>query len=242
MASEMAANLQGTAHGQGRVYQVGSGTLHVDNSTHYHGALRSPELAKLIDARPPAWEYLLCGRVLSEGMDALQGKWLSYTFSHTMRAPHYKDDKAAIDYLVHASREAGRITGSLTHWFNPALERRAFGRLGESGNASAIEHFARSLCTLLEEFIDLAIELRSVDLPSRLDRLRQLLLTMFGEPIRDTYHFFEKLIVQIEEVPGLLSAHSGDAPIRIELEYVLKIDPAVSKAIQKEFRELRRGI
>lgn len=239
-STETTARLNGTASGHGQVYQVGSGNLHIENS-HYHGSLRSARVTSLIAEQPPGWEYLLHGLVLSEGMDALQGKWLSYSFSHTRRAARYQDEQAALDYLGLSSREAGRIIGSLTDWFNPALEQRAFGRMGESGNVSAIEYFARSLCTLLEEFLDLAIELRSVDLSRRLGRVRELMLKMFDEPIQDTYRFFEKLIAQFEAVPQLVAARTGDRPIRIELEFVLKVDPAVSAEVQREFVRLRKA-
>jgi hypothetical protein len=238
-STEAAARLSGQASGHGQVYQVGSGNLHVENS-HYHGPLRSAAVAKLIADRPPGWEYMLHGHVLSEGMEALQGKWLSYNFGHTMRASRYQDEKAALDYLGQSSREAGRIISSLTNWFNPELEERAFGRMGEPGNAAAIEYFVRSLCALLDEFLDLAIELRSVGLPPRLTRVRELTLKMFDEPIQDTYHFFEKLIAQFEAVPKLLATRT-DAPIVIELEFVLKVDPAVSAEIDREFGRLRKS-
>ena len=128
----------------------------------------------------------------------------------------------------------------MTGWLSTASQEHAFGRLGEPGNPSAIEHNARGLCALLAEWLGFALELRSIAIPSRFARLRELALALNDEPIRTTYTFIVGVIGQMEAIPRLLAERVDGSPIRIELTLTLKVSDDVSRAYDKEIKRLRK--
>jgi hypothetical protein len=235
------ANATGHAEGQGRVYQVAHGDQHISYSTHFYGsAEQQASQHPLATEQPPGWEYLLYATVLRQEMDALEGKWLGYRYGHTVRAARYTDDSEALRYFGYVLQESNRIVTSMTGWFSPESQEHAFGRPGEPGRPAVIQHNAKSLCALLGEWLDFALELRSAAIPSRLDRLRELALQLNDDPIRTAHGFIESMISQMEDIPRLLAERVNGQQIRIEMTLTLRITDEALKSYTKEIKRLRR--
>jgi hypothetical protein len=237
---EIRLNVQ--AAGNAQVFQAGIGDIHVNYNTHHHGsggiAAGSHRLAV---EKPPGWEYLLYADILTQSMHALQGKWLSFCYNHTTRATRYTDERSVVQYLNHAMNESVRIVESMAGWLSPTAQIHAFGPPGEPANPSVIEHNARGLCDLFGEWLDLAIELRSVAVPTRISRARELTLLLIEGPILDGQRFLQSIISQLEEIPDLIARRAPGQVININLTFKPKLDEDILKDHRNEFRKLRRG-
>lgn len=242
-AQRAQVNLDGQAQGSARLYQVGVGNIHVtDKSTnHYHGSDAPTRPHPLTVEQPPAWEYLFYADTLAKSLQALQGKWLGFCYNHTVRAARYPDERSAILYLQSTLTESTRIVESMAAWLSPTAQTHAFGPPGEPADPSAIEYNARSLCELFGQWLDLAIELRSVTVPTRINRARELTLLLIEGPILDGQRFLQSIVSQFEAIPDLVAHRSPGQPIHINLTFTPKLDEGILKDHRNEFRRLRRG-
>ncbi len=234
--------LNAQAEGDARIFQVGHGNLNVDNSTHYHGSgVSAAAPHPLAVEQPPGWEYLLYADILAQSMQAQQGKWLGFCYNHTIRAERYTDERSAIRYFDHVLTESTRVVESMAGWLSPAAQSHAFGLPGEPGDPSVIELNARGLCDLFGEWLDIAIELRSIGVPARLNRARELTLLLIEGPILQGHQFLQSVVSQFEAIPDLAARRAPGQPIHIRLTFEPKLDPGVLKDHRNEFRRLRRG-
>lgn len=236
-------HLHAQAEDGGRVYQVGHGNLNVDNSTHhYHGANdRAISPHPLVVERPPGWEYLLYADILTQSMQELQGKWLGFCYNHTVRAARFIDERSAVQYFNQALSESTRIVESMASWLSPGAQTHAFGLPGEPGDPSVIEYNACGLCDLFAEWLDVAIELRSVAIPARLSRARELTLLLIEGPIIEGQRFLQSVVSQFEAIPDLATRRTPGQPLVIHLTFEPKIDAVILKDHRNEFRRLNRG-
>jgi hypothetical protein len=236
-------DLEGTAEGDGRVFQVAQGNLSIDYSTHYHGPVeRGQQPDAAVAEKEPGWEYMLYGRTLKAGLEGLDGKWLAYRHGHTVRAARYATRIETTRYMSWVMGESRRIIRSFSQWLSRPLQEEAFGLPGEPGNASAIQHSARCMYELFEEFIDLAIELRSASVPRETERARSLMAESIDLPLRQAQQFMQRLIETFESIPQLIAMRDPGKPVTFELSVTFSIDQKVKESLIDELDRLTRAI
>ena len=235
-------NLEGTAEGDGRVFQVAQGNLNIDYSTHYHGPVehgQQPDAA--VEEQEPGWEYMLYATTIKAGLASLDDKWLAYRHGHTIRAARYATLSEATQYMSWVIGESSRIVQSFNQWLSQPLQEEAFGRRGEPGNASAIQYSARCLNQLFEEYIDLAIELRSASVPREAGRARDLVAELIDLPLRQAQSFMLRLIETVERIPQLIAGRDADNPAVVELVVTFSVNQKVRKELSAELDRLKRA-
>jgi hypothetical protein len=234
-------SVEGSAAGDGRVFQVAQGNLSIDYSTHYHGPVEHGQQPDTAGAeQEPGWEYMLYGATLKMELASLDGKWLGFRHGHTVRATRYATRSDALKYMWWVLDETSRIIESLNKWLSQPLQEEAFGRRGEPGNASAIQHSARCFCQLFEEYIDLAIGLRSASMPTETERARGLVAELIDLPLRQTHQFMLRMIETVERIPQLIAGRDADNPAIVELTVTFSFDQKVRKDLSAELGRLKR--
>lgn len=131
-----------------------------------------------------------------------------------------------------------RIAGSLNSMLDPGLQERAFGRPGEAGDAGTLNHLAQHICSLLAQWLDSAIGVRSIVVPSRLDKLRILTIQLSDKAIRDAYSFIKETISELGGLPQRLASHPAGEPLFINRTLKLTVDSSVQSQHRRELRKL----
>ena len=239
-SSDPRIHLEGSATDRSNVYQVGRGNLNVDASVHYHDAVKLTPAERIATEKPPLWEYLLFAAALRKGVSSLEGSWIGYCYGSTVPAARYGSEEAAIDRFSQYLRDCSRMSASLNSLLDLRLQERAFGRPGEPGDVEPLNHLAQHVCSVLAQWLDLTIELRSTGVPSRLERLRSLSIQISDKAIRDTYAFIQRVIGEFEELPQRVASLRPNEPLRLELTLTLVVDDAAVKQHGKELRRLGR--
>jgi hypothetical protein len=190
--------------------------------------VNSEELDRLLEERPPGWEYLLFGAVLWQGKEELALAWRD----HELRLPTGPYRRLEEDEVAGFLSEAlGRLT-----WIIEPMSRvfeaqeDAFGKPGDPGNVQLIEHFARWIVSVYRQLLQWAGEVRSAVPPDELRKAIELAAHAADAPIQQIREFVDRTAAQLEQIPEYLrrpESERKDQTLQLELTLTLSADEAL---------------
>jgi hypothetical protein len=134
---------------------------------------------------------------------------------------------------------ATAITSNLERILDLRAQERAFGKLGEPGDAVLIEHMAARLIDLYAMLLGWAEETRALRVPDWAERLKELLVQFVDQPLRRTHEFVDEYIARLEGAINSL-ASGGSGPIEIDIRLTFTLDDALVREYKKELKRIRR--
>jgi TIR domain len=201
---------------------------------------RTPaEEAALLRRRPDAWEYLLFAALLRRQLDALEPKYRDHELRYAEPVlQSVLDDAEVPAFFDSAFKHVLALLANFNRVMNPEAHERAFGRLGEQGDAARIEHLAGRLIDVYEGLLDWAARMRGTVMPARFERARELVSSFVDRPVLQFREFVDRVVLEIDRVPELL--RDGTEPIRIVLTLTLSMEEGLEDEFQRELDRLAR--
>jgi hypothetical protein len=123
------------------------GRIRVSHRSIFNGKVprTSTDISRLLEERPPAWEYLLYGAVIRQGTEGLAAKYRDHIIGYARRnGANLYDVNDAADMLEAQFATVIGIVDSFERILDPSVQEAAFGRPGEA--AIPIEQY-----TLLDD-------------------------------------------------------------------------------------------
>ncbi len=145
----------------------------------------------------------------------------------------------AMFFISNAFREARRIVENVDRVFDPSAQERAFGALGQPGDATRIEHLATRAVDIYDGLLDWAAQLRATPVSDEFIRAVDISSRFVDGPIRQFRDFVARTVIEFDRIPSLLNADTTE-PVRIELEWVLEIDEGLEAEFDDELTRLER--
>lgn len=192
---------------------------------------------QLANAQPPHWEFRLFAGYLAQGKQALESKWRDHEL-RLREVGERLDPQEAFAFVSDYSDRSVAICENFNNLMLPDVQKRAFGRPGEPGDADRIEHLARRLVGVYEAFLDWARDVRSVRPPAEFVEVFDAFSTFVDDPIKEARSFFDRFA---DSVTGAVERHRDpDAePEVIEMEVVLRIPEEVLGRYYEALADLR---
>jgi hypothetical protein len=199
------------------------------------------EQARLLEDRPPGWEYLLFAGILYQRRTALESKWRGHELGVPARDRHAVRAEEATDYLAAQFGRLGALMEPMTRVFEG--QEAAFGAPGEPGDPIRIEHFAEWVLNAYEDAMDWQAAIRAADMPEEFDDARELCAQAADRPLQQIRDFIDAFINSAEGIPEFLQKSDEERkrqPLVIEHELALEMDHDLMdralKAIRKAVR------
>jgi TIR domain len=204
------------------------------------GVPRTPEQQRrLLDQRPPGWEYLLFAGFLAQGKDALEPKWRDHQLRYTHPSGISLDDSEAMAFHSAAMNEAQGYAGNVIKVLNRQTTEWAFGAPGMPGDPANIEYLGKRLVGIYEDFLDWSARIRGATTSADLRRLFEITARFMDTPISQIRDFIDNYVSEAERLPEKL-ASDDDTPITMTFELVLSIDDRTVAESNRELKRLRR--
>jgi hypothetical protein len=195
------------------------------------------EEATLLRVRPDAWEFLLFASVLRQRLDALEPKYRDHQLRFARPAPGSRlSEFDAMAFLGAAFGEARVLVGNVNRVLDGAAQERAFGPLGEPGDAVQIEHLGARLIDVYESLLDWAARLRGAAVDEDFEHAIELASRFVDLPIHQFRDFVDRVVATTDEIPALLRA---DKPVRLTLTLEVSIEEGLEAELHGELDRLR---
>jgi hypothetical protein len=192
------------------------------------------EEARLLEAQPGGWEYLLWGAVLLRKRNDLEPKWREHEARHRRPSDVELTESEALDRVSRVFDGAQGIAQGITGQLTPEAQERAFGRPGEPGNPELIAGSAAGIVAGYDELLEWSAGLRADGVPDRFRAIFDLASEFADLPLRQMREFIDRVVEQFDDIP---SALKEDRPIRLELTLTLAVDEDVAARFQRELDE-----
>jgi hypothetical protein len=194
---------------------------------------------ELLARQPPLWEYLLLGNTLYTARAAHEARWRDYELGYALHIGPVVEPGQLKTTLNERLSHATAITSNLERILDLRAQERAFGKLGEPGDAVLIEHMAARLIDLYAMLLGWAEETRALRVPDWAERLKELLVQFVDQPLRRTHEFVDEYIARLEGAINSL-ASGGSGPIEIDIRLTFTLDDALVREYKKELKRIRR--
>ncbi|GAB3000445.1 TIR domain-containing protein [Amycolatopsis acidiphila] len=194
----------------------------------------------LLTERPGGWEYLLYGAVLRERMDSLEGKYRDHLLEYAPRSGVHLEADAAFQKLKNNFTTLTGITDTFNRVLSPGAQEQAFGKPGEPGDPDRIIHLAERFCSVYEEFLDFAANLRSIDIEN--DYLRHaadIQARWVNQPIEVMRKFVDDYVRIADTITDRLA--SGEKGIELTLQITLDLDSSLTNELTETLRRYVRS-
>ena len=199
------------------------------------------ERSLLLATRPALWEYLLFASDLRRGMRKLDPKWRDHELRY--RRPHGDelDDPGALQLLNRSLAQATLLTSNVTRVLDPVAVDRAFGPVGQPGDADRIEHLADRLTETCEALLDWAAELRGALVPDRWRDAVEALCRLADQPLHEIRDFASLTVTTIDDLPTWRRDHPDEHRL-VQLQLTLTIDDSALAEFNAALARVRSGI
>jgi hypothetical protein len=194
----------------------------------------------LLAIRPRWWEYWLYAGALRVGLDALEGKFLDYEmgFAPPTGETHFGRD--AFTFLRTVPARALSMLNNFNAIFHSDVQSRAFGELGQPGDADRILHLAQRFLDVYESFLDEAARIRGTALSEEFQYAQRVAAEYGKNVVRQIREFVAECVESMNSLPELAEGHSEDDE---PLELTLVIELTVDEELAARFTEgLRTGV
>lgn len=196
---------------------------------------------ELLASRPPLWEYLLFGNVLYASRDACEDGWRDFQLNYTLKVGQAIAPERIPQTFSERFSHAAAITGNLERVLAPSALERAFGRPGESGDSTLIQHMATRLIDIYASLLNWAEETRALRVPDWAERLKELSIDFVRQPIERTHDFVDEFTLKLEEALAKVAA-GEDEQIVVTIELTFEVDDDVVRRFDRELRRVGRHI
>jgi hypothetical protein len=214
-----------------------SGQTPAQAATISHVPRTEVERQEVLLGRPAGWEYLYFAAELLRGRDALEGKYRDHEVGYAAPTGEFVSRENIFQYVNQAVDDVGRVTDTMGRLFDSAVQERALGAPGVSGDPDRISHLAMRINSCYEELIDWAARLRGVSTPSEFHGVLDLLARYVDDPITAYRTYIDGYVEAMDGVPATL-ATGGTLVFENVLE--LRISPEVTRAYHAEMDRLKR--
>ncbi|MES2171373.1 MAG: hypothetical protein V4479_11730 [Actinomycetota bacterium] len=142
---------------------------------------------ELLATKPTYWESLYFGAILLEGLDRTEIKWRDHVLGLTMTIGPVVTKQELAHALSERMSRVTFIVSNLGRLFTGPAQEAAFGKLGEHGDPTLIEHMGNRLTQMYEQLLDWADEVRSLRVPDgAAEDLREVAALFAEQPILHT--------------------------------------------------------
>lgn len=195
------------------------------------------ERARLLTARPPAWEFLFLGGELLRAMGSFEPLWRDHEIRYVdPTTPRIEDEVAhlsdSFDYLE-------RTVGNINNILNPQAQVAAFGPPGQSGDPGRITYMAERLVGIYGDLLKVASSLRSARVQPDFARAYWIASYACDRPIWELRQFFFQMVREFNEASVTIHTQPG-ATIRLEPHLKLTLDDRVMNDFNAELKKVRR--
>ena len=197
------------------------------------------ELRRLIEERPPAWEYFLYAATLFEKQRDLDPKYHDHEVRFAARTGRVVRGEEAFRYLSDRFSEVQLLTSRVNSLLSPAAQERAFGLPGVPGDVDRIVHLASRLVSTYEDLLDWAAELRGTSVPAVFREVFDLGAQTVDRPIEEMRQFFSEFI---RTTDALRARMSKEETVVVNLSLILTHDEALSKRLDKAMKRAGRRL
>ncbi len=195
------------------------------------------ELTRLATSGGDFWEYrLLAGRLL-QGKQDLEFKYLDYSLGIVERRVELSFDDAQVA-ISEAFQRISDAVGTLDAVCQPSAQEYAFGRIGEPGNAHALNHMAGRILATYEEMLDTANEIRAVEPPIILTRMCELVPRYAEGLIEELRDFIARVERAAQQLPKYVDSSNDDEPVTVTLTIDVTLDEAVQREVESEIKRV----
>jgi len=196
---------------------------------------------ELLRVRPPAWEFLLFGGILKQGIQEHDGAWRDHRAGYAPQTTTYASEAEADRFLTNRMTDLVSIIENLDRLISSISVEEIFGPPGVPGDAGGIEHFASRIVNSYKEMLDWTSSVRGAAVPVLLKHKRELVAHFTDSSIRDIRILIEKIVHDVEEYAQLCGAGSTD-PYVMDWSLILKEDKNLIAAVVKESARVARSI
>lgn len=195
------------------------------------------EQMRLINSRPPGWEYLLFGGVLVQGKEALKGKRRDHRLRYARSVRRILDDSDAADFIGDATDAAERISGNLMKVLDQEAQEWALGAPGVPGDVENIIHLGDRFIRTYEDMLDWAADLRGTSTSENMKRAIELVARFIDTPIKQVEDFIDQFA---ESLVGVSERLANGERVELALTLTLSIEDGLVDEYSKELRKAAR--
>ena len=191
-------------------------------------------IQELIAQRPPAWEYMLYGAVLLQGLNGSEATYRDHEVGYSRPTGRHVRREDVDEFVEQARNEALGIAQTFSRVLSTDAQEAAFGKPGEPGDPDRIVHLAERLISVYEDFMHWAARLRGTSAPN--DEWRQAFdaLAHFADgPVNRLRQFTHNYVNQVDTFSDRLAQGEN---IHLTMEVAIDIDPKHSRAFESALK------
>lgn len=196
----------------------------------------SEAIATLLSERPRAWEYLLYGAALRQGIDALEDKYRDHVLEYAKQNGKHLDDAEGVTLIKGSMTPLQGIIASFNRVLSPEAQEAAFGKPGDPGDPDRIFHLANRFASVYEELLDFAANLRATGIEDEnLRRAANIQARFVNQPLIAMREFVDKFVAEADTLTERLEkVDSGEeGPINLTMVITLELGDELLKQHQQ---------
>ena len=177
------------------------------------------ERDRLIEDRPPGWEYALFTGEVYLRKQEMESMWLDHELRMPQGERDHLDRAGATEKLTRSFRDISMAVEQIDRTLEPAVQERAFGAPGQPGDPLRIQHLAAAVIRPYGELMRIAGELRNQDVPEEMREPVELAAQLTDQPLREFREWADSAVEQIDGIRDRVAARKpDDPPIQIVME------------------------
>lgn len=175
---------------------------------------------KTVLEKPTAWEYILFGSVLQDGIDSCKNIKMDYTYNiHIGKRKKIQDVHELAEWLKEKTSELGMLSNTLASLFNVALSE-AVGPDGKPGNAEHIIYVALNVIKTYKAIIEWAIEFDKISVEDTYNAVLVAARKFSATVIEDIEEYCIRYNKTLAE--ALILPINEEKPIHLDLSLTLR--------------------
>ena len=170
-------------------------------------------------------------------LDALEAKYRDYELGFAYMTGGSYFDRDAFDFLRTAPTRASALMSNFNAVFRADAQERAFGKLGEPGDAARIMHLAERFVDTYESFLDEAARIRGASLAPEFREAQEAAALFGAEAVEQIRDFVNEVVESMSTLPELGEGRSDDdEPAVLSLTCTLTANTEVMKQFVRSSR------
>jgi hypothetical protein len=186
------------------------------------------EVARLLDAKPPGWEYFLFASAMRAGVQKLASSYDDFTLGYAPRLGIMVPGDQFSDFLQSQLSELELMVEYLNKLLTKEVMEEAIGAPGIAGDPEKIFHAASRIIRLYSDMMSWAAYIRGHAMPSDERRIVNALAMFADQPVRELRDFVFRYASQVDELPEY--QRRGE---RLEINETIRFD--IPDAIMQDF-------
>lgn len=196
------------------------------------------EISALVREEPDGWEYFLYAGAMLIARDDLEEQYRDHLIGYAPLEGDSLGQAEAIQRLEAAFPDAQALVGQVDRLFNTALQERAFGSPGESGDEALIRQLSARTMDMYRGLMNWARGLRSCRVPSEFRTAYHLAADLVNKPIEQIRGFVDELVVGMDSAAERLGESDGEDPVEVTLVLTVSIEEGATDAFTDELKRL----